>query len=193
MTEKTRTIRLYGRLGAMFGRVHRLVVNSPAQAVRALCIMVPGFERELMQSRDKGIAYAVFAGRRNLSYDELRYPAGHDEIRIAPILQGSKAAGLFQTVLGAVMAAVGYYFGWTGVGAIVGNMGVAMMAGGMQQLLAPSPKGLSSKDSAANTASYAFNGPVNTEAQGGCVPLLYGELEIGSAVGSAGIYAEDQQ
>jgi predicted phage tail protein len=67
------------------------------------------------------------------------------------------------------------------------------MAGGMQQLLAPSPKGLSSKDSAANSASYVFNGPVNTEAQGGCVPLLYGELEIGSAVGSAGIYAEDQQ
>jgi predicted phage tail protein len=193
MHEKPRTIRLYGRLGFLFGRVHQLVVSNPAQAVRALCIMIPGFERELMQSRDKGVAYAVFAGKRNLSVEELRYPSGHDEIRIAPILQGSKAAGLFQTVLGAVMAAVGYYFGWTGVGAIIGNMGVAMMAGGMQQLLAPSPKGLSSKDSAANAASYTFNGPVNTEAQGGPVPLLYGELEIGSAVISAGIYAEDQQ
>lgn len=57
---------------------------------------------------------------------------------------------------------------------------------------APSPRGLSTKDSPQNQASYVFNGPVNTTAQGGPVPVLYGELEIGSAVASAGIYAEDQ-
>ncbi|MFM0479121.1 tail assembly protein [Paraburkholderia strydomiana] len=192
MIDKLRTIRLYGKLGARFGRIHRFVVANPAQAIRALCQMVPGFERELMHSRDRGITYAVFTGTRNIAREEFRFPSGDDDIRIAPILQGSKQAGLFQTVLGAVMAAVGYYFGWTGVGAIIGNMGVAMMAGGISQLLSPSPAGLATKDSAQNTASYTFNGPVNTEAQGGPVPLLYGELEIGSAVGSAGIYAEDQ-
>ncbi|MGN7985137.1 tail assembly protein [Burkholderia sp. 22313] len=192
MSENVRTIRLYGYLGARFGRVHRLVVSCPAQAIRALCVMVPGFERELMESRDKGITYAVFAGRRNLGVGDLKFPCGDDDIRIAPILQGAKAGGLFQTVLGAVMAAVGYYFGWTGIGAVIGNMGVAMMAGGISQLLAPSPRGLSAKDSPQNQASYVFNGPVNTTAQGGPVPVLWGELEIGSAVGSAGIYAEDQ-
>ena len=183
MKENTRSIRLYGALGARFGRMFRLVVSSPAEAVRALCIMVPGFERELMQSRERGITFAVFVGKRNIAVDELRCPSGDDEIRIAPVLQGSKRGGIFQTVLGAVMAAAGYAFGWTGGGAIVGSMGLAMMAGGIGQLLAPSPKGLSSN---------VFDGPVNTEAQGGPVPLLYGEMEIGSAVGSAGIYAEDQ-
>ncbi|QCU53097.1 tail assembly protein [Burkholderia pseudomallei] len=192
MSEKVRPIRLYGYLGARFGRVRKLVVSSPAQAIRALCVMVPGFERELMESREKGITYAVFAGRRNLGVGDLKFPCGDEDIRIAPILQGAKAGGLFQTVLGAVMAAVGYYFGWTGIGAVIGNMGVAMMAGGISQLLAPSPLGLSAKDSPQNQASYVFNGPVNTTAQGGPVPVLYGELEIGSAVGSAGIYAEDQ-
>jgi predicted phage tail protein len=154
--------------------------------------LVPGFERELMQSRDRGITYAVFAGTRNLGVRDLSFPCGDEDIRIAPVLQGAKAGGLFQTILGGVMAAVGYYFGWTGIGAVIGNMGVAMMAGGISQLLAPSPRGLSTKDSPQNQASYVFNGPVNTTAQGGPVPVLYGELEIGSAVASAGIYAEDQ-
>lgn len=33
------TIRLYGKMGAMFGRVHRvkLDTNTPAEAVRYLC------------------------------------------------------------------------------------------------------------------------------------------------------------
>ncbi|MBR7961425.1 tail assembly protein [Burkholderia vietnamiensis] len=192
MSETVRTIRLYGYLGTRFGRLHRLVVSCPAQAIRAMCVMVPGFERELMESREKGITYAMFAGRRNLGVSDLKFPCGDEDIRIAPILQGAKAGGLFQTVLGAVMAAVGYYFGWTGIGAVIGNMGVAMMAGGISQLLSPSPRGLSAKDSPQNQASYVFNGPVNTTAQGGPVPVLYGELEIGSAVASAGIYAEDQ-
>ncbi len=66
MNEKVRTIRLYGRLGARFGRVHRYVVASPLHAVRALRAMVPGFERELMSSKDRGVAYAVVVGKRNL-------------------------------------------------------------------------------------------------------------------------------
>ncbi|MEK7891235.1 tail assembly protein [Burkholderia contaminans] len=192
MSDNVRVIRLYGYLGARFGRVHRFVVDCPARAIGALCVLVPGFERELMQSRDRGVTYAVFAGRRNLGVRDLSFPCGDEDIRIAPVLQGAKAGGLFQTILGGVMAAVGYYFGWTGIGAVIGNMGVAMMAGGISQLLAPSPRGLSTKDSPQNQASYVFNGPVNTTAQGGPVPVLYGELEIGSAVASAGIYAEDQ-
>jgi hypothetical protein len=63
-----------------------------------------------------------------------------------------------------------------------------MIAGGVVQLLTPLPKGLHSKDSAGNMPSYSFNGPVNTQAQGNPVPLLYGgPLKVGSAVISAGI------
>jgi len=41
--EKLRTIRLYGPLGTRFGREFRLAVDSPAEAVRALCVLLPGF------------------------------------------------------------------------------------------------------------------------------------------------------
>lgn len=33
MSEKIRTIRVYGRLGAKFGCIHRLAVNSTAEAI----------------------------------------------------------------------------------------------------------------------------------------------------------------
>lgn len=194
MSEKIRTIRLYGQLGARFGRVHRLAVASAAEAVRALCALMPGFRQELLSSKERGITYAIFAGKQNLSEEDLRLPPGRDDIRIAPVLVGSKQAGLFQTILGVALIALGYFtFGTTspyGVALIAG--GASMALGGVVQMLSPQQRGLSAKDGPNNGASYNFNGPVNTTAQGNPVPLLYGRMVVGSAVISAGIYAEDQ-
>ncbi|MNS78223.1 Bacteriophage lambda tail assembly protein I [compost metagenome] len=72
------------------------------------------------------------------------------------------------------------------------SMGIAMAMGGVVQMLSPQQKGLSAADSPENGASYNFNGPVNTSAQGNPVPLLYGRMIVGSSVISAGIFAEDQ-
>lgn len=193
-----RTIRLYGKLGTQFGRVHRLAVDSTAEAVRALCALLPGFERELMTSRDRGIAYACFIGKSNISKDELRMSAGREDIRIAPVLAGAKRGGLLQLLIGAAMIVVGYAvtamsFGAAAtIGGGLMKMGVATMIGGVIQMLSPQQQNISTEDSANNGASYNFNGPVNTTAQGNPVPLGYGRMIVGSAVISAGIVAQDQ-
>ncbi|WP_454056027.1 tail assembly protein [Cupriavidus sp. Marseille-Q8015] len=195
MSEKIRTIRLYGKLGAKFGRVHRLAVDSAAEAARALCVMLPGFRQELASSEERGIRYAVFVGKDNLSKERLHEPPGGHDIRIAPVLQGSKRAGIFQVIAGAVLVVVGAvltYFGFGAVGVPLMKFGGAMILGGVTQMLSPQPRGLSAKDSPNNGASYNFNGPVNTSAQGNPVPILYGRMMVGSAVISGGIYAEDQ-
>lgn len=205
MSDQLRTIRLYGYLGAQFGRVHRLAVASCAEAVQALCVLLPGFERELMTSKDRGVGYACFLGRRNLADDQLCDLAGQEDIRIAPVVQGAKRGGLFTLILGAALffaapllvnPATAGLLGEGGAmvfGAGVGSMGKLLMLSGVTQLLSPQQKGLSTADGPDNGASYNFNGPVNTSAQGNPVPLLYGELIIGSAAISAGIFAEDQQ
>lgn len=59
-------------------------------------------------------------------------------------------------------------------------------------MLSPQPKGVGARQSAENTASYAFGGPVNTVAQGNPVAIGYGERRIGGAIISAGVYTEDQ-
>lgn len=93
MSETLRTIRLYGTLGVRFGRIHRLAVSSTAEAVRALSVLIPGFRAFLTSSRDDGLTFAVFNGMRNLDKDELEHPVGRDEIRIAPVIVGSKREG----------------------------------------------------------------------------------------------------
>lgn len=194
MSEKIRTIRLYGKLGARFGRVHRLAVANAAEAARALCVLLPGFKQELATSEERGIRYAVFVGKENVGEDRLHEPPGNEDIRIAPVLHGSKRGGVLQTIVGVVLVVVGAvisYFGG-GLGAPIMKLGAAMILGGVIQMLSPQPRGLSAKDSPNNGASYNFNGPVNTTAQGNPVPILYGRLVVGSAVISGGVYAEDQ-
>lgn len=195
--EKIRTVRLYGKLGAKFGRVHRFAIGSAREAIRALSSQLKGFEAELAGSNAAGVGYAVFVGKRNLTADELSLPPGADDIRIAPVMTGAKRAGLFQVLLGGALLALSFFQPqFLGLSAkaftTMGLLGASMALGGVVQLLSPQPAGLSVKDSPNNGANYNFNGPVNTQAQGNPVPVLYGRMIIGGAVISAGIYAEDQ-
>ncbi len=198
MSERLTTIRLYGKLGTKFGRRHRLAVGSAAEAVRALAALYPGFEAHLTRSKSEGVGYSVFLGKTNIGEEQLHNPAGEQEIRIAPILLGSKRGGIFQIVLGAALFAVAAIAtGGVSIAAMgglwgtVATIGVQMMIGGVMQMLAPQPKGLGAQDSPNNRANHSFNGPVNTQAQGNPVPVLYGHLIVGSAVISASISNED--
>jgi predicted phage tail protein len=195
--EILRTIRLYGKLGAQFGRVHRLAVENTAEAIRALCVLMPGFERELMTSRDRGVRYACFLGKKNIGRDDLVLSGGAEDIRIAPVLAGAKSGGVLQFIAGAVLVVAGYLvttlsYGWAApVGGAMIKMGVAMMIGGVVQMLSPQPRSNASATTE-NGASYNFTGAVNTTAQGNPVPVLYGRMIVGSAVISAGIVAQEQ-
>lgn len=188
--EVLREVRLYGVLGKRFGRVHRLAVASASEAVRALCAVLDGFERWLFDNSEPG--YHVFAGRVNLGADDLELPTGTKEvIRIVPAVTGAKRQGVLQTVAGAVLVVAGVMLSeFPMVGAAMVKMGVMMMIGGVIQMLSPQHKtSAGDKDKAAQ--SYGFNGPVNMDAEGGCVPLLYGRMLVGSVVISGGIMTSD--
>ncbi|WP_105664540.1 tail assembly protein [Cronobacter dublinensis] len=194
-----KTVRLYGALGARFGREHRLVIVSPAEACRALSVIIPGFEQYMQTAHLRGLRFAVFRGTKNIGQDELKHNSGEADIRIAPVIAGSKRAGVLQTILGAVLVvvgAIGMTIGQAWGGATWGpyalQAGIGLMAGGVVQMLSPQPGGLASRQDPDNAPSYAFGGPVNTTAMGNPVGLLYGEREIGGAIVSAGIYTNDQ-
>lgn len=192
-------IELGGVLGKIFGRTHDRLIRTTAEAINALSKTICGFEQYLNTSKNRGLTYAVFKGKRNIGKDDLCFPVTGEVIRIIPVVIGSKKAGLLQTVLGAVLVvvgvAVGYLSGGTlsAVGYGAAKLGAAMMLGGVVQMLSPQPAGLASKQDAENRASYAFGGVTNTAAQGNPVPILYGRRRIGGAIISGGIYVEDQQ
>ncbi|HHD2134170.1 TPA: tail assembly protein [Klebsiella pneumoniae] len=196
MQETMTRIELSGVLGKTFGKVHYRLISTVHEAGQALSATIPGFEKFMITSKERGLTYAVFKDEKNIGLDDLGFPITGEVIRIVPVVIGSKKAGFLQTILGAVIVAVGaiatFVFDqpW---GVNVMMAGGAMMLGGVVQMLSPQPAGLARKESADNKASYAFGGVTNTASQGYPVPLLYGKRRIGGAIISAGIYVEDQQ
>lgn len=188
------TIKLSGSLAKMFGRAHQRLISTPREVFRALSVTVPGFEKYLNTSKARGLTYTVMVGKRNISESDLDFPNAGQEIRIVPVIIGSKRAGVLQTILGAALVAVSIWM--PGVSIAASNMmfaaGASMALGGIAQMLSPQPGGLASKQDADNKASYAFGGVTNTTAQGNPVPLCYGKRRIGGAIISAGIYVEDK-
>ena len=196
MQEIMTRIELGGVLGKTYGRVHHRLIRTTSEAINALAKTIKGFETFLNTSKARGLTYAVYKDKKNISVDDLGFPVTGEVIRIVPVVIGSKKAGVLQTILGAALIAVGAVLNftpWAAASPFFYKFGAAVMLGGVVQMLSPQPGGLASKQSADNRASYAFGGVTNTAAQGYPVPLLYGRRRNGGAIISAGIYVEDQQ
>lgn len=185
------TIKLYGQL-RQFGKVYHLAVRSPAEAIKALCVQIPGLERFISNAKSRGLEFAVFRGKKNIGAKELGYQ-GTGDIIISPVIVGSKRGGVLQTVIGAVLIAASFFTFWAPpVSAGLFASGVGMVAGGVIQMLSPQAGGLKSSAAPENTPGYAFGSAKNTTASGNPVSLCYGRRRWGGAIISAAIYAEDQ-
>lgn len=190
---KLKTVKLYGPMRKRFGRQFELAVANPIEAIRALSNQVPGFKEYLYTSKAAGLVFAIFIGKQNVGEKELDTPAGKEEIRIAPIIEGSKRGGLLQTVVGVALIVLSFVPVLAPVSPFLRSAGISMALGGVVQMLAPQPRGLGAKDDPNNQPSYSMDGAVNTQAQGNPVGLCYGgPLFIGSATISGGIFAEDK-
>lgn len=183
------TILLSGPLAKQFGRTHHreLGSRSVGEAFKALKCTLDGFEQAIKNLERRGMRFAIFRNRRNVGENDFAL-GGAQEIRVVPVISGSKRAGLLQTVIGAVLIAAGTYFGqpWAV------QLGVGLVAGGVVQLLSPQAKGLSQSASPENSPSYAFGSAKNTTASGNPVPICIGERRWGGMIISASILAEDK-
>ncbi|MGF6127273.1 putative phage tail protein [Pseudomonas frederiksbergensis] len=180
------TVRLCGHL-RQFGKEYRLSVRTPAEAIKALCVQLPGLERFISSAKERGLEFAVFRGNRNIGEGEIGYQ-GEGEIKIVPVITGSKRAGILQTIVGIVLIAASFIPGFQ----VLLPVGIGLVAGGVIQMLSPQPSGLKTSAAPENTPGYAFGSAKNTTASGNPVPLCYGKRRVGGAIISAAIYAEDQ-
>ncbi|AMW64575.1 tail assembly protein [Pseudomonas sp. ANT_H14] len=177
-----------------FGKSYPLAVRTPAEAVKALCVQIPGFERYLSNAKSRGLEFAVFRDKRNIGESELNF-SGTGDITIAPVITGSKRGGSLQTIIGSVLIAAAFVLSFTPFAAaspFLYQVGAAMAIGGIIQMLSPQAGGLKTSAAPENTPGYAFGSARNTTASGNPVPLCYGKRRVGGAIISAAIYAEDQ-
>ena len=196
------TILLYGHLGKQFGRVHRYDVRNVAEAVRALCATLKGFRQAI---KADGAYRVLVGGKDSLDAERLADPVSQKEtIRIVPVVAGAgRGAGHF--IVGALLVAAAVFIptsipainaslatgiSVTTMASFASTMGIAMMVGGVTQMLMKAPK-VQSSERPENRPSFAFNGAINTVTQGNPIPVFYGgPMIIGSQVVSAGLSVE---
>ncbi|WP_236236439.1 tail assembly protein [Pseudomonas faucium] len=183
------TVYLSGPLIRKFFRKKDYLLDSQNawEVFRALKATLEGFEKEIKRLEALGMRFAIFRNRKNVGADEFDR-GGAREVRIVPVIAGSKRGGVLQTVLAAVLIVVGVVAQqpW------MVQTGVAMAIGGVIQMLSPQAKGLSQSGAPENMPSYAFGSAKNTTASGNPVPICIGERRWGGAIISASIVAQDK-
>ena len=189
-----KTIKLYGILAKKFGKEFRLDVENTREAMRALSVQVPGFEKFMLHAHEQGLRFAVFQDKQNITEKELDMSTDARVIKIVPKVVGAGGdGGILNTILGAVLIVVGVGMNvWApGSGTALIGAGIGMFIGGVAQMLMPKVDNKQDQNQDGNKSNFGFGGAVTTIAQGNPVPVLYGQREIGGFIASAGQYPED--
>ncbi|OOF68278.1 tail assembly protein [Rodentibacter caecimuris] len=189
-------VRFYGAL-KQFGTEFNLEVNNTAEIIRALTSQIPNLRQFLQQGLFKVRIGKDYLDNRYLEKGMFYQLKEKMTVCFTPVLKGSKKAGLFQTIVGAVMVVVGVaatVFSWGSLAPYSGQLiagGIAMMAGGVAQMLTkmPSMSGIGNEQEKKNSTS--FSNLSNMVAQGKPMPLAYGRIRTGSLIISQGIETMD--
>lgn len=184
---------LYGDL-QRFGRRIDLRVNTGAEAIRALAMQIPLFRQKMSDGWYQVRIAGRDAGETELSARLNEPLASGAVIHIVPRLAGAKRGGVFQAVLGAALIVASIWMPGVSIAAsnIMFSLGASMALGGVAQMLAPKPKmpGQSATDN--GKQNTYFSSLDNMVAQGNALPVLYGEMRVGSRVVSQEISTADE-
>jgi len=113
---------LAGELGEKYGKQHEYYnLQTPADAIKLLCINYPGFQKELAEAHKNGVGYKVIQGGAAMGYDELRLPFGSKPLLVVPVITG---AGGMDRDVAMILAGVGL------IGIAIAAPGVGLFGGG---------------------------------------------------------------
>ena len=195
-----RTVKVYGHLAEHCGQsVFEALVRVPADAIRFLLCNFPEL-RSLMRDG----YYKVAVGKYDLQLadhpEQLHYPmVADDVVKVIPVVSGAGGRGVGQILLGAALitaavvlapvsggASTGF-LGATGSGFLsasasvaAGNLGLALTLGGIATMITPVPQ--LPEAPGEGQGGFGFSGMQNTSQEGIPVPVVYGEMIVGSVV-----------
>lgn len=152
---------LAGELGEKYGKQHEYYnLQTPADAIKLLCINYPALKQELMQAHHNGVGYKVIQGGAAMGYDELQLPFGSKPLLVVPVISGAGRGSTTQILLGVGLVAASFLipgagaFGVSGLfagaatagttvaalGTAAGAIGTSLILGGTASLLSPQPQ-----------------------------------------------------
>jgi len=160
---------LAGELGEKYGQKHEYYnLQTPADAIKLLCINYPALKNELVQAHQNGVGYKVIQGGAAMNYDELQLPFGSKPLLVVPVITGSGGGATTQILLGVGLVAASFLlpgaglFGTVGafgagaagvagistsavltattIGTALSAVGASMILGGVANLISPQPE-----------------------------------------------------
>lgn len=206
-----KTLKLTGLLAKKFGKEFHLDVESPAEAIRALCYQVPGFEDALKQGSYRVKRLVTKTSGFDIGLDAVHLNFGKSPgFVLSPVVAGSKKQGLGKIIMGIALVGAAFFFAPAaiaatattaasgGLAATIGATGVTygylattgamMMLNGISRMLTPS---VGSGSPADQQQSFMLDATGNLTEQGNPVPIVIGEVFTGSVVISTGITTEE--
>jgi predicted phage tail protein len=198
-----RTVKVYGHLAEHCGQsVFEALVRVPADAIKFLLCNFPEL-RSLMRDGYYKVAVGKFDLQLADHPEQLHFPlADADVVKVIPVVSGAGGRGIGVALLGAALITtavftggstlalgIGGFSGGVGISAAVGNLGLALTLGGIATMLTPVPKQFDPGE-ADPSGGFAFSGLQNVSQEGIPVPVVYGEMIVGSVVLSTGLIAD---
>jgi len=207
-----KVVKVYGALRKKLGQCRfQFEADTPAQALKALCVNFPGLDRWFVDREGEGMYFRVTVGREkitNAAPEGLVLPWSEREVfSITPVVTGA-GRGFTSVLIGIGLIALSFAFPGSGafaafsqagaagtaagtlttIGNAISMIGASMVLTGVAQMISPQPElGLNTGKDSARLESFTFSGIVNTSKQGLPVPIAYGRVFAGSAVISSGL------
>jgi predicted phage tail protein len=164
-----KVVKVYGALRKKLGQCRfQFEADTPAQALKALCVNFPGLEKWLLDSEKDGVGYRVTLGKEKITEQNavlIAAPFSEREVfSITPVIAGAgQGGGQILAGIGLVALAIvagpvaggflGLGAGLSGVGggiaasgliggaaaSALGFVGLSLAIGGVAQALSPAP------------------------------------------------------
>jgi predicted phage tail protein len=209
-----RTVHLHGHLKESFGPSYRFDVATAAEALKALNCAFPGkFIASLREGSYRLVREGNSEGGLDLDLDLINgFKLGTADLHLIPVAEGAAmsqtAKGTTKIVLGATLIAGAMFFAPAAIGGGMSAFSAAMGTGvpgamgltygnialvGLGLALAGVSTLLTKPavSTASNGVTVGGSGIGNAGVQGNAIPLIYGEVLVGSTVVSVSSTVED--
>jgi predicted phage tail protein len=156
-------VHLHGYLSRFHDGPIEVAAPTVAHAIEVISRIIPGLAPNAVKGRHK----VVVSGCS--SKEDFYVPFTGTDIHIFPQLSGGKQAGLLQILIGGLLIGASFLIPGGFLATALFSGGIALVAGGLIQMLTPQPK-----DTAESRSKY-LGAPKNTVAIGTYIPILYGK------------------
>ena len=187
---------IHGEMGKIFGKTHKFKVSKLLEILRALSVSRNGFKNYVINQSSEGINYAMIDPKNPektfKSAQEFQEADAPETIHIVPSISGA-ALGSFIAAVGTfITTAAGAIAGAISAGGFLANLAIGLIIQGIMSLLFPVeiPKSQTA-ETKIDQSSYIFSNLDNNLVQGFPIPLMYGELRIGSNIIGTNVVSED--